>query len=188
MAGFWSKLFKPRSASTPAGNAPAGEGPLDVSLRDAVTGLYNRKHLIQRLAAHIARCDRGRERLAVILWDIDGFVDFNNRFGQEQGDRFLKKVAEVVRGSLRSYDEAFRSGGDDFCAVLMPGDEAMAQEVTERVSRAVSQGLFQGNMEYADRKFSISFGVAYYPGQSHVPEALLYEAGQALYRNRLAKT
>ncbi len=184
---FWSKLFSSKTTTAPRPAAAPADLPRDASLRDPVTGLYNRKHLAQRLAANIARCERSRERMAVILWDIDGFVDFNNRFGQEQGDRFLFKVAEIVKHSLRSYDEAFRSGGDDFCAVLIPGDEATAGEVTERVRAAVSKDLFQGNAEYVDRKFSISAGVAFYPGTSQVPEALLHEAGQDLYRNRLPK-
>lgn len=185
MAGFWSRLLKSDASSPAPSRVVSTDGPIDDSLRDPVTGLYNRRHLFHRLAAHIARCERSRERMAVITWDIDGFIDFNNRFGQEEGNRFLKKVADVVRGSLRSYDEAFRSGGDDFCAILIPGDEATAQEVTARVRQAVSQGLFQGKAEYADRQFSISSGVAFYPGQSVVPEALLHEAGQDLYRNRI---
>lgn len=187
MGGFWSALFKSRSSS-PASSGPSGDRPVDNSLRDPVTGLYNRKHLQNQLLAHIARCERHHERMAVILWDIDGFVDFNNRFGQEQGDRFLAKVAEIVKRSLRAYDEAFRSGADEFCAILIPGDETVAQDVMERVRAAVSKDLFQGKAEYADREFSISAGVAFYPGESQVPDALLHAAGQALYRNRLAKT
>jgi len=170
MSGFWSKFFK-SSPSSAASNTPAGDRPADTSLRDPVTGLYNRKHLIQRLSAHIARCERSRERMAVILWDIDGFIDFNNRFGQEEGDLFLKKVAAVVMHSLRSYDEAFRSGGDDFCAVLIPADETVAQEVTERVREAVSKDLFQDNAEYAGRKFSISCGLSFYPGSQRGPRS-----------------
>jgi diguanylate cyclase (GGDEF)-like protein len=125
--------------------------------------------------------------MAVILWDIDGFVDFNNRFGQEQGDRFLKKVSEVIHRCLRSYDEAFRAGGDEFCAILIPADDAVANEVTARVSQAVAKDLFQGNAEYADRQFSISSGLVFYPGENQVPEALLHAAGQALYRNKMAR-
>ena len=159
----------------------------DTSLKDPVTGLYNRKHLLQRLEANISRCSRGKERLALILWDIDGFVDFNNTFGQQEGDRFLKKVAETVKSCLRPYDEAFRAGADEFCALLVPSDDKIAQEVTNRVRDRVVKNLFQGESEYKDRHFSISFGHVFFPGEDKMPEALLYAAGQALYKNRMAK-
>src|SRR5258708_1510250 len=92
------------------GQTPVESGAPETSLKDAVTGLYNRKHLLQRLQANIARCDRSKEKMALILWDIDGFVDFNNTFGQQEGDRFLTKVADTVTRCLRPYDEAFRTG------------------------------------------------------------------------------
>ena len=56
------------------------------SLRDEVTQLYNKKHLLQRLKETMARCDRSKEKFSVILWDIDGFVKFNNQYGQRHGD------------------------------------------------------------------------------------------------------
>ncbi len=191
LKSFWSKLSSSRSRNP---NAPsvlrkagvANDGPPDTSLRDPVTGLYNRKHLVHRLDANMARLSRSKkEKMAVILWDIDGFVDFNNRFGQEEGDKFLRKVAEIIHRSIRSYDEGFRSGGDEFCALLIPSDEKVAKEVTERVRQAVSKDLFQENAEYAGRQFSISSGLVFHPGASQVPEALLHEARQELYRNRM---
>ena len=163
------------------------EGLLETTLKDAVTALYNRKHLLQRLASNIARAERSKEKMAVILWDIDGFISFNNQFGQDAGDRFLRKVAEIINHSLRSYDEAFRVGADEFCALLMPADETVAEEVTKRVRQAVSKDLFEGNTEYVDQKFSISFGCVFYPGEAGSPEALMHAAGQDLYHNRLAK-
>lgn len=163
------------------------ESPLETALKDPVTGLFNRKHLLHRLSSNISRAERSKEKMAIILWDIDGFVSFNNQFGQDAGDRFLRKVAEVINHSLRSYDEAFRVGADEFCALLMPADEAVAEEVTKRVRQAVSRDLFEGNTEYTGQNFSISFGCVFYPGEAGSPEALLHAAGQELYRNRLAK-
>src|SRR5688572_21391817 len=69
--------------AVPGADAAARE----VSLRDDVTGLYNRRQLLQRLEENLARCHRNDERMAVVLWDIDGFVDFNNTFGQAEGDK-----------------------------------------------------------------------------------------------------
>jgi diguanylate cyclase (GGDEF)-like protein len=157
------------------------------ALRDEVTGLYNRRHLLQRLEENMARCNREKMRMAVILWDVDGFIDFNNEFGQAEGDELLKKVADTIKKALRVYDEAYRSGSDEFCALLIPGDENVAAEVNKRVTQFVSKELFQGDAIYADRKFSLSTGLVFYPGDFQLPEALLHAAGQALYSSRLQR-
>ncbi len=160
------------------------------SLRDEVTGLYNRGHLLLRLKENMARCLRNKEPMAIVLWDIDGFIDFNNQYGQAEGDQLLKKVADVIRKSVRIYDEAFRFGPDEFCALLLPCDEKTANEVTGRVKNAVSRDLFEGNSAYAQHSFSISFGTTFYTGPAspdQLPEALLHAASQALYRSHLSR-
>lgn len=176
------KTSAPSSAPSPS--SPSAVAAPDDSLRDAITGLYNRKHLMRRLQETMARCDRNNERAALILWDIDGFVDFNNRFGQKAGDEFLRKVADTIRGTLRIYDEAFRSGADEFCAILLPADRDKTVEVTRRVNDVVSRRLFRDTPEYAGQSFSISSGVVFYPSEHKLPEALLYAAGEALYQAR----
>ena len=154
------------------------------ALRDEVTGLYNRRHLLQRVEENMARCNRENLRMAVILWDVDGFVSFNNSFGQSEGDKLLRKVAEMIRKALRVYDEAFRCGPDEFCALLVPGDESVAAEVDRRVTQYVSKELFEGDPAYVDRRFSLSAGIVYYPGENQIPDALLHAARQALYQTR----
>lgn len=158
------------------------------SLHDDVTQLYNRKHLLQRLRENMARCDRRKEKFSLILWDIDGFVNFNNQYGQNHGDELLKKVAASIRGTLREYDEAFRCGPDEFSAVLYPADEKITKEVTRRVSQTVASSLFDEDQEYAQHKFTLASGVVFYPGDGQLPEALLHAAGQALYKSRLRKS
>ena len=184
--GWIGRLRK--SDRRPALISSVGKGTAsspESSLRDAVTDLYNRKHLLRRLRDNIARTNREKKRMAVILWDIDGFIDFNNSFGQAEGDRLLAKVAQTIHRSLRPYDEAFRSGPDEFCALLLPADEQVAAEVTQRVGQIVSRNLFEGNTEYAGRSFSISSGLVFYPGEYKLPEALLHAAGQELYKSCL---
>ncbi|OVE77793.1 hypothetical protein BVX98_01855 [bacterium F11] len=183
--GRLSLLKKSGSSSSPQDKKDEKEGgPSDVSLRDPITNLYNHEHLIRRLKELMGQCDRKREKMALVLWDIDGFIEFNNRYGQQEGDKFLKKVANTIRRSIRIYDEAFRSGADEFCAVLIPADENTVDEVTQRVSHTVSQDLFEGTSQYANEKFSISSGVVYYPSSHKLPEALLYAAGEELFQTK----
>ena len=123
----------------------------------------------------------------MVLWDIDGFVDFNNQFGQSEGDQFLKKVADVIRSSLRPYDEAFRVGGDEFCALLMPAKDKLAGDVMDRVRATVEENVLASTEKYKGRTFSISSGTVFYPGEHQLPEALLHAAEQALYKNRRSR-
>jgi diguanylate cyclase (GGDEF)-like protein len=196
VAGFcvfsWLDLVKTKRAaqatSGPVPDETTSNAPPETSLKDPVTHLYNKKHLLGRLEENMARCNRTKERMAVIVWDIDGFVGFNNQFGQDEGDRLLRKVTEVIQRSVRTYDEIFRSGPDEFCAILIPANDSIASEVTERVGHAISHDLFEPGTEYAARHFSISSGLVFYPGKEDVPEALLHAAGQALYQERKTKT
>jgi diguanylate cyclase (GGDEF)-like protein len=184
-AGFFVYALINLRRRGPALEALGPEGSSrEAALRDSVTGLYNRRHLLQRMEESIARCNRESLRMALILWDVDGFVDFNNTFGKAEGDKLLAKVAETIRKALRVYDEAFRCGPDEFCALLVPGDESVAEEVDRRVTDFVARELFQNDPAYAERRFSLSSGIVYYPGENQVPEALLHAAGQAMYRSR----
>lgn len=161
--------------------------PPEGSLRDFVTGLYSRPHLISRMRENMARLDRSKEKMAVILWDIEGFGAFNNEFGQKHGNELLRKVAETIKKCLRVYDEAFRSGNDEFCALLVPADEKIAMDVMSRVKKVVAEHLFDHGTMYAKHNFQLASGVVFYPSPEKLPEALLYAAGQALYKSRIEK-
>ncbi|MBS1984338.1 MAG: diguanylate cyclase [Bdellovibrionales bacterium] len=190
---FWEKVlrtFRILPVTKPEIGLSSAEGnsAFDTLLRDSVTGLFNRKHLLYRMSALMSQVTRSHAMLAVVLWNIDGFVDFNNQFGQQEGDQFLKKVAEAIRGSLRPYDEAFRVGGDEFCALLMPATEKLSQNVMDRVRSMVEQNVITSNDQYKGRKFTISSGTVFYPGEHNLPEALLHAAQQELYKNRRSRT
>jgi diguanylate cyclase (GGDEF)-like protein len=161
--------------------------PPQESLKDPVTQLYNRKHLLRRLQEGVARCDRQKERMAVVIWDLDGFSQFNNEYGQGDGDELLRRVASTIRQSLRVYDEAFRSGNDEFCAILVPADEKVAGDVMARVNKVVSTSLFEKGAPYAEHHFSIAAAAVYYPSEEKLPEALLHAAGQALYKSKISR-
>ncbi len=185
-AGFFVYAMVNLRRRSPALGAAPGAGTVsrENALRDEVTGLYNRRQLLQRLEENMARCKRENLRMALILWDVDGFIDFNNSFGQGEGDKLLKKLADMIKKAVRVYDEAFRSGPDEFCAILIPGDESMAAEVDRRVTQFVSKELFENDAAYAERKFSLSAGMVFFPGDYELPEAMLHAVGQALYHNR----
>ncbi len=156
----------------------------DSTFRDPITGLFNVRHLHYRLTQFVARAKRENHVLGIILWDIDGFIQFNNKYGQKEGDIFLTKVAGVLQKNLRVYDEAFRSGPDEFCVIMFPATQAHVSEVKKRVQESVSRNLFEDKAEYSHEKFSISAGVSFFPGPGELPEALLHAAKQDLFHSR----
>ncbi|MFN0117793.1 MAG: GGDEF domain-containing protein [Elusimicrobiota bacterium] len=157
------------------------QAPVADPFRDSVTGLYSLELLRQRIKEVMAKSNRSHEKWALILWDIDGFISFNNKFGRSSGDLLLKKVGESIRASLREYDEAFRGETDEFYAIVQPSSPESAQQIISRVSDTVSRNLFDKNTEYADHSFSLSAGVVFYPGENSIPEALIHAAHQDMY-------
>lgn len=149
------------------------------AIADPLTGLFNRRHLEERLAAEISRARRSGQPLAVAVGDLDHFKRVNDRFGHAAGDRALQAFAAALRDSLRLEDVVGRLGGDEFCA-LLPGTSAgRAVSALERVLdrlRNVVIGSPSGRIRIAG-----SFGVAELtPGVDG--RSLLARADAALYR------
>lgn len=146
---------------------------------DPLTGLLNRRHLEERLAAEISRARRSGQPLAVSVGDLDHFKRVNDRFGHAAGDRALLAFAAAVRDGLRLEDVVGRLGGDEFC-VLLPGTSAArAVRALERVLHRLRSLVIE--CPPARFRISGSFGVAELAAGLDAP-ALLARADAALYR------
>jgi diguanylate cyclase (GGDEF)-like protein/PAS domain S-box-containing protein len=159
-----------------------------LSTTDALTGLYNRRHMDYTLTSEFSRATRMHTPFAVMMCDIDHFKKFNDTFGHEQGDRVLQAVAKAFRDGLRKYDTACRYGGEEFIAILPNTTIEGALSVAERVRRDVE------TMEVDGLKVTISLGVSSYPEiPNNCPEELIEAADRALYcskrngRNRVTR-
>jgi diguanylate cyclase (GGDEF)-like protein len=108
----------------------------DISQRDPLTGLFNRRHLFEKLEHELARVRRG-QGFAVVMLDLDGFKRVNDQQGHLRGDMLLKEIAGALGSSTRVVDVAARYGGDEFMIVLPDADAAQAGVVAERVAVAV---------------------------------------------------
>lgn len=155
-----------------------------VGLTDPLTGLGNRRRFQERLALECARAARYGESMALLLADLDGLKQVNDRDGHRAGDALLRQVGAVIATGLRQVDLGARWGGDEF-AVLAPRadvDEALA--LAERIRSDVATLT----------NSTISIGVAATGGEALDPEALLRAADVALYsakrggRNRICLT
>jgi two-component system cell cycle response regulator len=130
----------------------------DLSITDFLTGLYNRRYLIEALNREILRADRKNGDLSLIVIDIDHFKSVNDTYGHQQGDHVLQVVSNILKNELRNYDIAARFGGEEFIAVLpdVASDEAML--VAERIRLAVEEFRFDNNL--SELALTISLGVA----------------------------
>ena len=146
---------------------------------DQLTGLYNRRSGEQRLAQEISRAQRHGRPLTILLMDLDGLKQINDRHGHAAGDTVLKGFADRLQRAIRGSDLAVRLGGDEFMALL---PECRAEEVRHVLARL--EGL---EFEFDDNKLRLQYSrgwTDYAPGET--PQELLKRADAALYENKRA--
>ena len=150
------------------------------SIRDPLTGLFNRRYMEESLELECARAQRAGNNLSVVMADIDHFKRFNDTFGHDAGDLILKHVGEMLRRLLRQGDVACRFGGEEFI-LLLPGISiAEALAAAERI-RAGAQLIDAVHRGQSVGKITMSIGVAEFPSSGDTPEAIIAAADQALY-------
>ncbi|MCE7950994.1 MAG: diguanylate cyclase [Xanthomonadales bacterium PRO7] len=161
------------------------------SIRDPLTGLFNRRYLEVSLERELQRSARRSQTLAVLMLDIDHFKRFNDSHGHEAGDALLAQFAEVLQRAARSEDIACRYGGEEFTVILLEADAATAQRRAETIRQATADM----SVTYRQQQLphvTVSIGLAVYPRDAQTPAELLRRADAALYlakkagRNRVA--
>ncbi len=154
------------------------------SIRDALTGLYNRQYMDEAVNRLIHSHNRDyTDGLGAIIVDIDNFKEINDAYGHDKGDTVLKAVAGALRGRLRKVDIPVRYGGDEFCLFVLSRTLNDAVVVAERVREAVSALDFQ--VGEASFRVTISVGVALHH-QNESLEDLIKRADMALYEAKTA--
>jgi len=151
------------------------------AVRDELTKLYNRRHVMNLLAEEVARCRADSDyRLALAIIDIDCFKEINDRIGHLAGDAVLKQMADALLKAVRSADTLARIGGEEF-AVVMPGaSEDAAHEACERLRSAVAETEFRidANTTLA---VTISVGLCAWRGDMGEISDLMRLADECLY-------
>lgn len=155
-----------------------------LAMKDALTGLANRRLLIDRLSMALAHARRDKSAMAVVCLDLDGFKQINDRLGHAAGDILLKMVAARLSASVREEDTAARTGGDEFIISLWRiHDAAHAASVAAKLIDAVSRPY---DVEGASVAITASAGVAIYPANGEDADALIRNADAALYEAKRA--
>lgn len=172
------------------GNLKLRESLRQQSIRDALTGLYNRRFLEESAQREVLRASRlqtqgHHDGMALLMIDIDHFKRFNDEHGHEVGDHVLRQVAEVLQRQTRGSDVAARYGGEEFTIVMADIPDALALERAEQV-RAGVEALELHASGKALGSVTISIGLARFPTHGSTVEELLLAADKALYEAKRA--
>jgi len=153
---------------------------LSLALTDDLTGLYNRRYLHAHMDTALRRSVSTGKPLSVLMLDIDHFKRVNDSFGHAVGDEILKEFANRVVRSVREFDTAARSGGEEFVVVMPECDTHVAANVAERLRALVADQPFRtvGGKEI---DVTVSIGIAWRLGDKDTPDELLTRADKALY-------
>jgi diguanylate cyclase (GGDEF)-like protein len=163
----------------------------DLALLDDLTGVGNRRHLLQRLSEECARSERSREPFALLVIDLDGFKAINDTHGHAAGDACLQHFTLMAQTRLRPGDMLARTGGDEFCVVLPASTLREGAMIARRIVDVCRQDA--AACVGPDIPIAVSIGVAQWTGEiGAFPDRLIAAADHALYvakkegRNRFA--
>lgn len=152
-----------------------------LTIMDALTGVHNKRYLLEFLDRELSRSARHRRPLALILFDIDNFKRINDELGHLGGDYTLRDLVACVTRNMRKEDLLARYGGEEFVIVLVEAPREGATEVAERVRRKVEAFPFQ--YDGVSFPVTISLGVACTMGEEPLtPEEMIRLADEKLYQ------
>ncbi len=164
-------------------NSMVFEQTQEDSLTDPLTGLPNTRFMFMHLTRELARADRLKVEVSLLVMDLDNFKDINDTFGHHVGDRALREVAGVLRAGIRPYDICVRYAGDEFIVVLSGCGGEEAERKRLELQRAVDMLEFEarpGKM----LKLAISVGASVFPHDGDSYETLLANADSRMYRDK----
>jgi len=150
----------------------------DISIKDELTGLYNRRYFNQILPREIERAKRYDSPLSFIMYDIDYFKKVNDTFGHQTGDMVLQTISDIVLKNIRNVDFVFRVGGEEFVILLIESDEKNAYQVAEKIRKIIERYNFGdvGNI-------TISLGVTGLK-KSDTLSRIIKRIDEALYQSK----
>ncbi len=171
------------------GNVVLREKMQEQSVRDPLTGIYNRRHLEDLLPRELRRMQRTSQPVGLLLIDVDYFKAINDICGHDAGDVVLKNLARVLQSHVRGEDVVCRFGGEEFCVILPGADQEAARRRAEMIRGSVMVMPLTGSKV---GPLTVSIGVAASGETIAAPDQLIKAADEALYdakqsgRNRVA--
>jgi len=153
-----------------------------LSVTDALTGLYNRRFLKSRIEEELNRSNHQGLSLTILFIDLDFFKNYNDVCGHLAGDEALRRTAAIIQASLREMDTVARYGGEEFCALLPGTSKAEAMLVADRIRSEIEAEKFSGEQSLPLGRLTASIGVASFPEDGRTYTALIHASDIALYQ------
>jgi diguanylate cyclase (GGDEF)-like protein len=156
----------------------------ETSLKDAMTGLYNRRFLDNFIETVSSQAKRSQQTYHVLMLDVDFFKDVNDTYGHDVGDQVIKEIGKVLRENIRSSDLAIRYGGEEFLVLLHNATDEGAKMIAQTIHDKFCELVFDvGNGETMQK--TISIGMSKFPDDAETLWKCIKDADTALY---VAKT
>ena len=150
------------------------------AMRDPLTGLFNRRYMIETFERELARAQQDGVTLGVIMIDLDQFKKFNDTFGHDMGDKILTIFGDFIKTIVRKDDVACRWGGEEFFLILPGASLNAARERAEAIRSGAKQLQVPNGQHH--RPLTISSGIAIYPEHGLTKDELIIAADQAMYQ------
>jgi diguanylate cyclase (GGDEF)-like protein len=160
--------------------APPHESLVRMAFEDYLTGLPNFRSLSERFEGEIKRATRYRRLLSLILLDLDGFKEINDRFGHLAGNAALKHVAALLRNFVRETDVVGRYGGDEFMILLPETPKHIAEGLAMDIRTLIAASPLPSQGD-GPLPLTISLGMASFPRDAQTADSLMAEADSAMY-------
>lgn len=170
-----------QSVALALGNLRLRETLESQSVRDPLTGLFNRRYLEESLDRELAHAARHQLPLGLIMIDLDNFKNYNDRFGHFAGDELLRTAAQLLRAGVRAGDIACRYGGDEFAVILPGASLAITHARADELCQSI-KGLRNRFEQEGVEPITLSIGVAAYSEHGSAARDLLRSADVALYQ------
>jgi diguanylate cyclase (GGDEF)-like protein len=153
----------------------------DMAVTDSLTGLYVRRYFMVKLQEEIHRAERYDKIMSVIMADLDGFKDINDKYGHDVGDRALEAISQFLQKNIRDVDTIARYGGEEFVMLIPDADKDAAFSLAERLR----EELARVNLDHLPA-ITISLGIAAYPQDGTDIDDLIKKADAAMYAAKKA--
>ena len=156
----------------------------DLSFRDSLTGIYNRRGFFTLSDHQLKMAGRQNRTVLLLFADIDNLKDINDTYGHKEGDSVLIETTRILKETYRKSDIIARIGGDEFAVFFMGSSENDAEAITRRLQKNIESY----NIKNGKYKLSISFGISSFTPESvHDIEDILYQADKLMYEQKKHK-
>ena len=177
-----TKTFSERIALALA-NLELGESLRMQSIRDPLTGLFNRRYMEETLERELRRAVRYKRPLGLLMLDLDHFKEVNDTYGHSAGDLLLEKLGGYLQSHIRKEDVACRYGGDEFIIILPESSLTESQKRAEQLRLGINQIIVQYKNQPL-RSVEVSIGVTGYPDHADTSEAIMQIVDDALFKGK----